>query len=143
MNAIFRQRLLDITNLMALALELGGIHMEREESRDDDLMATWKSPCGRVVFNLYTSIPQAECWDDVPCLFVNFYMTREDATATEFILQEGDPFFIVNDEVVALNIHLKQIEGWEIKLDDEKAKIPAPQLLRAILMHLRCPPNLT
>lgn len=130
MSAIYRQRLLDIANLMVLALELGGIHMEQEDGRDDDLVASWKSSCGRVVFNLYTSIPHAECWDDVPCLFVNFYMMREDADATEFILQEDAPFFV-------------QIEGWEIKLDDQEVKIPAPQLLRAILMHLRCPPNLT
>lgn len=143
MNTIHRQRLLDIANLMVLALELGGIRMEQEDGRDDDLVATWKSSCGRVVFNLYTSIPQAECWDDVPCLFVNFYMTRDDATATEFILQEDTLFFARNHEVVALNIHLKQIEGWEIKLDERDIKIPAPQMLRAILMHLRCPPNLT
>ncbi len=93
------------------------------------------------MISLYTSNPHAECWDDLPCLFVNMYMTVDDTTATEFILQEGQPLFITNDENTALNTHLKQIEGWEIKLDDQKVKIPAPQLLRAILMHLRCRPD--
>lgn len=142
MSAIYRQRLLDIANLIVLALDLAGIKM-KELGIDDDLVRAWQSPCRRVVINLYTSNPNAECWDDVPCLFINMYMAEDDATATEFILQEGEPFFVINDEKTVLNTHLKQIEGWEIKLDDQKVKIPAPQLLRAILMYLRCSPNLT